>query len=86
MKFPNPISILSLAEKVGAKIIGDSSLFATGINEIHKVQAGDITFSDVEKYYDKALSSNATIILLPKAVDCPPGKAILVCQDPFWNL
>ncbi len=83
MKFPNPISILSLAEKVGAKIIGDSSLFATGINEIHKVQAGDITFSDVEKYYDKALSSNATIILLPKAVDCPPGKAILVCQDPF---
>ncbi len=83
MKFPNPISILSLAEKVGAKIIGDSTLFATGINEIHKVQPGDITFSDVEKYFNKALTSSATIILLSAEAECPAGKAVLVCSDPF---
>lgn len=83
MKFLNPISVSVLAEKIGAEIIGDDSIIATGINEIHKVEPGDITFSDVEKYFEKALQSKATIILLPNASVCPPGKAILVCKEPF---
>ena len=83
MKFTNPISVKTLAAQIGAEIIGDDSLLATGINEIHKVEAGDITFSDVEKYFEKALQSKATIILLPNASVCPPGKAILVCNEPF---
>jgi UDP-3-O-[3-hydroxymyristoyl] glucosamine N-acyltransferase len=35
------------------------------------------------KYYDKALNSPATIILIDKEVDCPEGKALLVSDDPF---
>lgn len=83
MKFPNPISIQQLAKKYNAKIIGNPDNQATGINEIHKVQAGDITFSDVEKYFKKSLESAATIILLNKKADCPAGKTILVCEKPF---
>jgi UDP-3-O-[3-hydroxymyristoyl] glucosamine N-acyltransferase len=83
MKFPQPISVRSLALEFDAQIIGDDTLEATGINEIHKVQPGDIAFSDVKKYFDKTLQSEATIILLNEPTTCPPGKAILVVAQPF---
>ncbi len=84
MKFPQPVSVKTLAERFSAtQILGDASLFATGINEIHKVEAGDIAFSDVKKYFEKTLKSAATVILLNEPTECPPGKAILVVDRPF---
>ena len=83
MDFKKPIPVTELAIKFGLELIGDASLIAMGINEIHKVRSGDITFVDVEKYYQKSLSSAATIILINKAVSCPPGKVLLVTEDPF---
>lgn len=83
MKFHTPIPVKEIAQKINAEIIGDDTLLATGINEIHKVQSGDITFVDVEKYFDKSLQSAATIIILNKKVECPEGKALLVCEQPF---
>lgn len=83
MKFSEPIPIISLAEKYNLQIKGNASLIATGINEIHKVKKGDITFVDYEKYYQQSLQSDATIIIIDKEVDCPPGKALLICKDPF---
>jgi UDP-3-O-[3-hydroxymyristoyl] glucosamine N-acyltransferase len=53
------------------------------MNEIHVVTSGDIVFVDHPKYYDKALESKATIILINKKVDCPKGKALLISDDPF---
>jgi UDP-3-O-[3-hydroxymyristoyl] glucosamine N-acyltransferase len=83
MTFPHPISVTALAERFNAQMIGDQTLLATGINEIHKVQPGDIAFSDVKKYFEKTLKSAATVILLNEAADCPPGKVILVVENPF---
>jgi UDP-3-O-[3-hydroxymyristoyl] glucosamine N-acyltransferase len=83
MKFPQPIPVRALAERFGAQLLGDPTLEATGINEIHKVEPGDVAFSDVKKYFDKTLRSAATVLLLNEAVECPPGKAILVVERPF---
>ena len=83
MKFPTPIPVIELAQQYGATLYGNKELLATGINEIHKVQPGDITFSDHPKYFKKSLDSAATIILLNEPVACPTGKAILVCDQPF---
>lgn len=83
MKFPQSIPVKEIARKTGATIIGDDSLLATGINEIHKVEPGDITFVDNRKYFQKSLNSAATIILLNEKTDCPPGKALLLCDHPF---
>ena len=47
------------------------------------MEPGDIVFVDHPKYYDKALESKATIILINKQVDCPNGKALLISDDPF---
>lgn len=83
MKFPQPIPILDIAEKIQAQLIGDASLQATGINELHKVEKGDITFVDAKKYFKKSLESAASIIIINEAVECPAGKALLVCDNPF---
>lgn len=84
MKFPQPIPVRDLALRLNARqVIGDDTLFASGINEIHKVEPGDIAFSDVKKYFEKTLRSAATVILLNEAAECPPGKVILVVENPF---
>ena len=83
MKFPQPIPVQEIAKRIGADIIGSSTQKAFGINEIHKVKPGDITFSDVEKYFEKSLNSEASIIILNKVVPCPEGKTILIVNNPF---
>ena len=83
MKFEKPVPVEWLAEFTGAELIGNKEQLATGINEIHKVTAGDISFVDFEKYYNASLHSAATVIIINKQVDCPPGKTLLVTADPF---
>ena len=83
MKFPQTHKLKEVAAIIDAKFIGDENFPVEGINEIHRVEAGDIVFVDHPKYYDKALESNATIILINKEVDCPDGKALLISDDPF---
>lgn len=62
---------------------GNLDQLATGINEIHKVRKGDITFVDHPKYYDKSLQSPATIIIIDKEVDCPEDKTLVIHPRPF---
>jgi UDP-3-O-[3-hydroxymyristoyl] glucosamine N-acyltransferase len=83
MQFEKAVPVQWLAEFTGAKLIGDVEQMATGINEIHKVTNGDISFVDFEKYYDKCLNSAATVIIINKEVACPTGKTLLVTTDPF---
>lgn len=83
MRFEQPLEAAWIADFTGAKLIGDPLALATGINEIHKVVPGDISFVDFEKYYDKCLRSAATFILINKEVPRPEGKVLLVCEDPF---
>ena len=83
MTFNNPQTLKNIAELIGAQMIGDENFPVLGTNEIHRVKAGEIVFVNHPKYYDKALNSAATIILIDKVVDCPEGKALLVSDDPF---
>lgn len=83
MKLPRPHSLSEIASLVGATPVGDSALIVTGINEIHMVEKGDVAFVDHPKYFDKTLQSSATVILINKPVECPKGKGLLLCADPF---
>jgi UDP-3-O-[3-hydroxymyristoyl] glucosamine N-acyltransferase len=83
MKFYRPFSLEEIAGIIDARYVGDSTFKILGINEIHMVEAGDLTFVDHPKYYDKALNSNATTILINKEVTPPKGKAIIISDDPF---
>jgi len=83
MKFEKPVPVSWLAEFTGSELVGNIHQEATGINEIHKVTPGDISFVDSEKYYDVCLNSAATVIIINKSVACPEGKTLLVTGDPF---
>lgn len=83
MKFKAPQTLKTLAEIIGCKYVGDENHKIVGMNEIHVADAGDIVFVDHPKYYDKALNSAATTILINKEVECPEGKGLLISDDPF---
>jgi len=83
MKFPRQHTLKEIAEILQCKYVGDSNFPVFGMNEIHVVSFGDIVFVDHPKYYDKALQSEATVVLMDKEVKCPEGKALLISEDPF---
>ena len=83
MKFPVPQTLEQIAGLINSDYIGKSDFPVLGMNEIHVVEPGDIVFVDHPKYYDKALRSKATVVLINKKVDCPDGKALLISDDPF---
>ena len=83
MKFNRTYSLKEISEIISCKYVGDDNFPVLGMNEIHVVEPGDIVFVDHPKYYDKALHSKATIVLINKEVECPEGKALLISDDPF---
>src|SRR3954463_2939194 len=83
MKFPAPVTIQWLADLIDAEVIGNATALATGINEIHKVESGDLVFVDHPKYYDTCINSAASFIIINKKTAFPEGKALLVTNDPF---
>lgn len=82
MKIPTH-TLNRIAQLIHAEYEGPPDFPVSGLNEIHKVEPGDITFVDHPKYYDKALNSAASIIIINKKVNCPKGKALLFSDDPF---
>lgn len=83
MILAQPQTLIELSELLSCEFVGDANLIATGINEIHVIQHGDIAFVDHPKYYDATLTSSASIILINKKIDCPEGKGLLVHDEPF---
>jgi UDP-3-O-[3-hydroxymyristoyl] glucosamine N-acyltransferase len=83
MKFPKTYRLQEIAQIINCSYVGSDDFPVEGMNEIHVVEPGDIVFVDHPKYYDKALQSAATIVLINKDVPCPEGKALLVSDDPF---
>lgn len=83
MRFQTTQTLKNIADLIGAKYIGDADFPVLGSNEIHMVKSGEIVFVNHPKYYEKALNSPATIILIDKEVECPEGKALLISDDPF---
>ncbi len=83
MQFPSPVSLPWIAELIQAKLVGNVNAQATGINEIHKVEKGDLVFVDHPKYYTKCLNSAASFIIINKETEVPEGTALMVVDNPF---
>lgn len=83
MNFSRTYTLKEISQIIDSEFVGDEKFPVKGMNEIHVVREGDIVFVDHPKYYDKALQSAATVILINKKVSCPEGKALLISEDPF---
>jgi UDP-3-O-[3-hydroxymyristoyl] glucosamine N-acyltransferase len=82
MDLKQPETLESISEIINCKFSGEPKHQITGFNEIHKVRNGDVVFVDHPKYYDKALESAATTIIINKEVTCPKGKGLIFSEDP----
>jgi len=84
MKFPEATTVQWIADLIGAEVIGNAQATVPGINEIHRVEAGDMVFVDHPKYYSTCLNSPAQFIIINSTeVTVPEGKTLLVTQQPF---
>ena len=83
MRITPPTSLKEIAGSLAAEFDGNPDILVSGINEIHRVENGDITFVDHPKYYKKALESAATTIIINKKMTTPNGKALIFSDDPF---
>lgn len=83
MDFPKPLSVNDIASIIDAEINGNTEASAIGLNELHVVRPGDVTFVDHPKYYDKVLNSEATVIIINKDVEPPENKTLLIHPAPF---
>ena len=83
MKFEKSIRLKDLAQHLECEFDGDPELEITGINEIHVVEEGEITFVDHPKYYDMALKCPASVVIIDKKVERPADKNLIYTADPF---
>jgi UDP-3-O-[3-hydroxymyristoyl] glucosamine N-acyltransferase len=83
MQFERTYTLKEIAQLIDCKFIGNENHPITGLNEVHHVKNGDIVFVDHPKYYDKALNSAATTIIINKEVECPAEKALIITEAPF---
>lgn len=83
MHLPHGIPVTEIAALINAEVIGHADTIVTGINEIHMVEKGDLTFVDHPKYYDKALHSHASVVLINTKDHPTRGKTLLYLEDPF---
>ncbi|MGZ5221042.1 MAG: LpxD N-terminal domain-containing protein, partial [Chitinophagaceae bacterium] len=83
MRFDKPVPVTQIAALINAELMGNTSASATGINEIHKVEEGDLVFVDHPKYYETCINSAASFIIINKRTNFPEGKALLITPDPF---
>ena len=82
MRFEKPVPLQQIAQLINAELIGNTTASATGINEIHKVEKGDLAFVDHPKYYDTCINSAASFIIINKKTAFPEGKALLIVDEP----
>lgn len=86
MKFSTNYTLQQIIDIIGYEGTyskSDPNFIVSGINEIHRVEPGDLTFVDHPKYYNKALASAATTVIINKDVEAPEGKALIISDDPF---
>jgi len=83
MDFNKRLKLSEVAEIISGKVIGDPNAIVVGLNELHIVRDGDITFVDHPKYYKKALESAATYVIINKEVDPPEGKSLILHNAPM---
>jgi UDP-3-O-[3-hydroxymyristoyl] glucosamine N-acyltransferase len=85
MKLPCQLTVNQIIEIIKEEVAvkGNLQNLISGINEIHSVESGDISFVDHPKYYEKVLMSKAIAIIIDKDVEVPEGKTLFICKDPL---
>ncbi|MCD6292675.1 MAG: UDP-3-O-(3-hydroxymyristoyl)glucosamine N-acyltransferase [Deltaproteobacteria bacterium] len=74
-------TLAEIAAKVGGEIIGDENLVMTGINSLEAASADEISFAE-EKFLEKAITSKAGALLVPRKAE-KLIQPLIICDQPF---
>ncbi len=84
MRFKEGIALKQLLLLIDyQQVIGSQEDFVLGLNEIHKIEQGDLSFVDNSKYYKKMLASAAKFIIIDSIPKETTDKTLIICQHPF---
>lgn len=83
MLFEAPIRLEDLCQKLACTFVGNPDTSIVGLNEIHVVGNGELTFVDHPKYYLKALKSPASVVIIDQEPENCFGKDLIITPDPF---
>jgi len=83
MNFPHNQTVAEIAAIIGGQVIGNPNQEIIGLNELHVVRNGDVTFVDHPKYYEKVLKSAASVVIINKEVEAPQNKSLIYHAAPF---
>ena len=84
MKLNEVQEVEQIADWLGVELVPGDCKQITGINELHKVVPGDLSFADHPKYIKMGLGSEAGVLLLNELPQHnPQHKTLLLSDDPF---
>lgn len=77
-------TLTTLAEHVGAELVGDGQCQITGIAPLHQAQAGQVSFLDNPKYRKYLQSSQASAVIIAPDLANQCQSNALVVQNPYF--
>lgn len=77
------MKLSELAGNIGARVVGDGTVEATGVADLNNAGAGDVVFSEDESNQRIALNSQASAVITGRfAEKVPTTKALLIVENP----
>ncbi|MFV1992953.1 MAG: UDP-3-O-(3-hydroxymyristoyl)glucosamine N-acyltransferase, partial [Acidiferrobacterales bacterium] len=76
------ITAREIQEKFGGELIGDHDVVLTGVNELEKVAAGQITFAEKNKYQEQVAASAAGLVIVREDFPETKNKNLLKVKNP----
>jgi UDP-3-O-[3-hydroxymyristoyl] glucosamine N-acyltransferase len=79
------MTLAQLAQRIGATLVGDGSAEVTGCAPIERAEPGHVSFVANTKYARFLKTTRAGAVIVGPDLDCPPGLACLVVEDPYFG-
>ena len=70
------MKLQEIAERLGGSVEGDGSLEITGVNGMELAEQGQITFLAERKYKDQLKTSNASAVIVQKALETDKAQVV----------
>lgn len=74
-------TLAEIAAKIGGEVVGDKGFVVTGINSLEAAKSYEISFAE-EKFLQKAVTSEAGALLVPRKTD-NLQQNLIICAQPF---
>src|SRR5438270_12301323 len=75
-------TLRNLAEKLGCRLRGDSSITVTSVSSLQSASSASLVFVEDARHFDAALSSSAAAIIAGDFASAATSKPILISSQP----